>query len=186
MVLFYLWTGNWKDKMKRRLHQVYPAQKNIREETGGGKTNHQTEGPRLPPLSPCDTVNNVGLTSPSQAADSPTHTHETESRDKPQTETGTCLANRVLLTSKHPSGLMTPRTDAAPDGLSSLWHRERSRLSTLIPSNGDLEDKKSELECEKGGDFLIEVQVQLDLIFFWLFLVTWIAVTLGFSIAIFT
>lgn len=73
-------------------------------------------------------------------------------------------------------------------GLASLWYRGRRGVNSDLTPRSEKDPLKTDIKPKSkknGDDFLTLVQVYLDLILFWLFLVTWIAVTVGFSVAIF-
>ena len=189
-------TANWKNKMKRSLvkpvttKQVQPLHLDTQEDDQDNKIHPKTKDPCLQSSVPLETreTDQTYFTKdvddshikPSSVLVTPT-THDKER----QLESGGLIgvSNGTVLQSKYHE---TMKSASGVGGLASFWHRGRSKLNPPPAPCHDGARTDAGVENRKAKeDIVSQLQVNLDLIFFWIFLLTWIAVTIGFSIAIF-
>ncbi|GFO45057.1 hypothetical protein PoB_007156200 [Plakobranchus ocellatus] len=175
----------WKEKIARKFfkpstpQQVYPIEPQR-------ETNHSNDKTCRPSTRGSCKTAGIVLSNGPTAQDSDTSTEvaiDKETMAKTESGNGQKCQNNFL-----PAQEVRPKS-----GVGGLWFRGKTGLNdeknTL--SNKSDKAKDSDNACTvnnkgKTSTFLTLMLVNLDLIFFWVFLITWLMVTMGFSIAIFT
>ncbi|RUS72927.1 hypothetical protein EGW08_019323 [Elysia chlorotica] len=195
--------SKWKEKMKRGIwkpvatKQVHPSKQTTKE---GDKENHihtESKDDFLQYTVPFETRKNDNSSSTIDGNVNPLAIFDNKHQIGPELREPSRVNNATLIQLQEEKDYEKVKNGSGVGGIASLWHRGRHKLNSDAMKGHKLNHDplsgqggpKCEAESGRGGaknDILLLLKVHLDLIFFWMFLITWIGVTIGFSIAIFS